>query len=261
MNTEIRWQIEGETALGGAVPFHDFRAFMGKLADALRATEIDLVGADGPRAVYTVSALSCSSPAVVGVRAAAGSSTAGQAIPELKHRLHVLHGGQRPSTASDSAIRAYARLAQVYDGPIEALRLLDDEPLLLPRDWRRKVRQLLAGTYHCVSTYRGVLEGLNMRTGSVGLEPLAGPDRIPCAVPPELRRQARDLLGEMVDVRGVAYTRAGEDWPYRFAVHSITQLPPAGELPTAEQIIGSIPGLTNGRGALAYLQELRDAET
>ena len=258
MSTEIRWEIEGDSESGGTVSLDVFRGFLGQLSESLRATELDLSGRGAPRGAYMIATLSYSSPLTVGVDAVSGSSIASQTAAELRRRFKVISGGNRPESTSDSALRHYGRL---YQREVETLRLCDEDGVTeLPRDWRQRIHRMLTGTYRSATSFRGTLEGLDMKTGSARLDPLIGARSILCHVPRTQLLRARESLGEIADICGEARYHAGDDWPYRFTVKDIVPLPAQESLPTAEQILGSMPNLTNGRGAVDYLRELRNEE-
>lgn len=261
MSTELRWQVAGDPALDGKVMFDEFRRFLDQLARALRATERDMAEGVTCPAVYVVETLSYSSPAQVGVRAPEHSPEGERVIRAAKRNFHVLRGGNRPEGMSDEALDAWAGLGRKREDGAVRLTLIEEEGELdVPHNWYASVKALRNSREHYQTSYRGVIKDISVDNLTARMEIPFAPYQVNCRIRKAMLDEAIAAVNKWADFTGVAHGYEGDRHPDTFTIADIEVLPPMEELPTANEIIGSMPDLTGGLGAVAYLKELRDAE-
>lgn len=254
--------LEGAPEDGAAVRLGDMQQFLGDLHRALRSLEGEIEGGPQSALVYRVVGLKSGSAQFEIEITEAGplASNAGEAVAQRFLRTVDLVGrGLEPDGTTYDTLTSLKNLAVRPGRHIQGIAVgASGREVRVPRDFGEQVDRMLRRTHHSYTTQRGKLDQVNVHGAQPKfyLYPAAGPVRVACTCGVDLLGELGSYLGRLVEVEGRARYH-GERFPHLIEVASIRLLPAAGELPSADAIVGSIPDLTGELSTNAYLEALR----
>ena len=105
---------------------------------------------------------------------------------------------------------------------------------------------------------RGVLESVNVHheANTLRIYPLAGPKKVSCRFPKELRAQVGAALGEPVEVKGRLHYRADAVFPHEIDIESIVRLESTEDV-SLTSLRGIARGLTGDLSSEDWLDRRR----
>lgn len=107
---------------------------------------------------------------------------------------------------------------------------------------------------------KGRLEAINLHDdkNTFRIYPVAGPSRVTCHFPEDLRDQAVAAVDRNVIVYGELKYKANAPFPDEIEVEKIEILPPDEDLPALMELRGVAKGAIGDRSVLEYLRQVRN---
>ena len=259
-------QLEGSSEDSGAVRLGDFQQFLQQLIQTLSAVEHEITNGKRSVTAYRVVELSYASPVRFVLEAVSefGKQDHGVAVVSrfTKEIEQVLEGNE-PQGMDFRTLEIMQGLSAGYKKHLKSIQFnAENKVIPLPQDFDIKIKKLLGNVYRSYGTFRGKLEAVNIHSNpcSVNIYPVAGPTKIRCTYKKGNFPEIGELLETTVDVYGVMLYRGDAPHPHEILIDSITPLLPKDQLPTTEEIIGSMSGLTDGMDIESYLRRIRHEE-
>ncbi len=112
----------------------------------------------------------------------------------------------------------------------------------------------------CYSKYSGRLTSINIHHRHRFVIHTVIGDRITCFFDKELFPEVKELLGEYVHVMGLAKYKRDDCIPSEIKVQRIEKHQEPNEKVSLKDLYGLAPGITKGKGAVAFVREMRYSE-
>lgn len=113
-----------------------------------------------------------------------------------------------------------------------------------------KAHSKISGRLIAVNLYEGYKFAIHTLLG----------DKISCIFDEELLEKTKELLGKNVHVMGLSEYKRGATIPHKMIVNNIEEHKEPKERVSFKDLYGLAPGITKGKGAVAFIREIRDAE-
>jgi hypothetical protein len=276
----ITVQIEGTPEENQYVTLSAFISQLEAVKAALKQTERTITGEEEPSVYYRIVGLRYSSPATVVLEAVSLASRphwkpkkkrslsredySRPIVTRFFHSLkEIREKRQRPEKADLQLLQAYRNLTSALEKNVSRIKLTNsEEGVDIDRSFQAAIDEIIGPDELVEGSVSGTLEKLNLHnTTRFDIFPTAGPNQIACDFKPQLRSQVVKAVDKYVTVFGKLRYKRLEDFPYAIDAESIEVMPPENDLPTLFDIKGIAPDLTQGKGAMVFLEEIRDAET
>jgi hypothetical protein len=263
---KIEVQLEGSAEDGGAVRLDDLHQFLHNLRETLQAVEREVTEGERPSTVYRVVGLSYKSPARVEIQACPepDSEDVGPAVvSRFGEQITQIIKGVEPPGIEPQTLQKMLGLCAGYRRHLTSVRfLVGEEPITLPRDFETTVRKMLGRVFRAHGNYRGKVEQVNVHEDPpyFHIYPAVGRSRIRCNYKRSVIGSIGPYIERTVDVFGVLKYRGDSDEPFEIDVEEVEILPLQSQLPTTDQIVGSMPGVTDDLDVVTYLRKRRDEE-
>jgi hypothetical protein len=278
-NNRITLQIEGVAEEKGHVTLSAFLSQLEAVKAALKQTERIITGEEEASVYYRIIDLRHTSPATVVLEAVPFSSRPqwkpkkrastireDYSRPVVRRFFHSLRGirekKERPERSDLQLLQAYRNLSASLQKDVSSVKLTDsDETVDIDRRFQAAIDDIIGPDELLEGTVNGTLERLNLHnTTRFDIFPTIGPKQVTCDFKPELKANVIAAVDRYISVTGKLRYKRLENFPYAINAERIEILPPEDELPTLLDIRGIAPNFTEGKNALEFLKELRDAE-
>lgn len=261
----IEFTVDGLARYSGDVTLGGFLYQLRNLYEALRLTDRLLAKSATTTAIYRISDLSHSSPATVEIAATPKS-------PDNDHTDDILDGlvgsmnqiaknGTAPNWVNRDLLKRLRDLNGPVGRSVQAATLRrDGSDVALTQLLKAKIEVILAPEETFEGSVKGRLEAINLheQTNTFRIYPPAGPSRVTCHFPEELRDAAISALDQEVMVAGILRYKASAPFPEEIDVKDIDVLPDADDLPTLLDLKGAAPKATGRQTPAEFVRKLRD---
>ena len=261
----IEFTVDGLARYSGDITLGGFLYQLRNLYEALRLTDRLLSKSPRTTAIYRITDLSHSSPATVEIAATPKS-------PDIDHTEEILDGlvGSMNQIAKDGTApnwvnRDLLKRLRDLNGPVgrsvqAATLRREGHAVELTQLLKAKIEVILAPEDTFEGSLKGRLEAINLhdQTNTFRIYPPAGPSRVTCHFPKELREEAIRALDRDVVVAGVLRYKANAPFPEEIDVKGIDVLPGVADLPTLIDLKGAAPEATGRQTPAEFVRKLRD---
>jgi hypothetical protein len=270
---QLEIQLEGSPKNGGAVDVDDLYKFLQHLTKTLSAVEREITGDPRAHTAYKIVRLSYSSPLTMVLEGVPIPIKKRKKEPEIKDLspavvtkvrriVEQVSHDEDPEDIGSSTLALMEDLAAGQYRHISAVRLASaGQSTVIPPDFDAKIRRMLGNVNRSEGSFKGKLEAVNLhaKTSTVNIYPVIGPARVRGTFRKGQFPNIGEMLNRTVELHGVLKFRGDSPHPYEIDIREIVPIP-AGAVATAEEIIGSMPGITGGLDPDEYLRKLRDEE-
>lgn len=279
VNNRITLQIEGTAEEQGHVTLSAFLSQLEAIKSALKQTERIITGEDESSVYYRIVDLRHTSPATVVLEAISLSSRPqwkprkrrkasreDYSRPTVRRFVHSLRGirekRERPEKADLQLLESYRNLAASLAKDVSSIKLIDsEETVSIDRSFQMAIDEIIGPDEFAEGTISGTLEVLNLHnTTRFDIFPTIGAKRVQCDFKLELKPAVIGAIDKYVTVSGKLRYKRLENFPYAIDAEKIEVSPPEDELPTLFDVRGISPDFTDGRNAVDFLAEIRNAE-
>jgi len=252
--------IEGAPEDGTFVRLGDFQRFLEGLQRTLQAVEAEVTGQHQPTVFYRIVGLETGSARLQLQAEDRGAGNGEWVLRRFTRTVAAVGRGEELEGTSYETLTALHGLAGALKRHVRRLQFgLDGLSVPVPADFEIQLDRLLGQVACSYGSYRGKLEHINLHGGRPRffIYPPAGPVRIQCTYKREEIPNIGDYLEKVVEVRGIVKYRGDDPYPVLIEVEEIRAFPPARDLPTVDDLLGSIPNLTGELDTVSYLEMLR----
>lgn len=137
-----------------------------------------------------------------------------------------------------------------------------DSSISISDSLEKKTVKLMAIERDFVGTVSGMLDTLSVHDNAnkFAVYPQTGGGRIDCKFPPEMFEMAKEGLGRYVKVRGKLKYKGNSKFPSRVTVQELVVMPKEETLPSFKTLFGTVPDITDGKGAADFIRSLREED-
>jgi hypothetical protein len=252
----MTFKLEGSDKDGGAVLFKDFRTFLDDVANCLRRIQ-DRIGSERVR--YRITDLKAGSAIVTleGMSPRKSPGAAQDVHDTFARTVRALESGDRPdSRLRPDDLKAFRKLAQpVLNGE----KRVEVAGIPLTTQYVANIDNILGGGVRSTGTVKGRVEKLNVHyRNEFTLFPPIGNYSVRCVFPESLFEKVQESIKRSVTVFGILTYSSDSPYPDGVRVESMEIHPPDESLPSLNSLKGTLPGATNGKTSVEFVEALRN---
>lgn len=263
----LKIELVGAQEADGAVRLDAFHKFIQQLVQTLAAVESEIDHHQRPVTVYRVIGLSYASPAMLEIEAVPANPAAPdlgpQIIPRFAAYLDDVRRNVLPPGIEHRTLEGMQAIVASKDKYFQEMRFREEERIIeVDNETHDHVRRMLGNIYTSHGTIRGRLEVVNLHGNpcTAVIYPVIGAKKIRCVFRKPAFPNIGDFLDKAVDAQGVLKFLGDSRFPFEMELKELKALPAPRDLPPTEEILGSIPGITEGLSVVDYLRKRRDEE-
>ncbi len=261
----IEFSVEGHARHNGHVTLGGFLYQLRNLYEALNLTDRLVTGQPEPTAEYRIIDLRHDSPATVNIAARPKSIREDMTARILDGFVGAMQQieefGNAPPWVDRDLLERLRDLNRPVGRTVSHARVRRrGQQVTLSAELRAKIDLILAPEETFEGSVKGDLEAINVHdnNNTFRIYPSAGPGRVTCHFPDNLRDQAISAIDQLVIVHGVLRYKANARFPDEIDVRDIEVVEQPDDLPTLTELRGIARGATGDLTAVEYVRGLRD---